>query len=165
MVRPLLAVRFPGLAYSAALIGYGSDVLGYDTERSTDHEWGPRLLLFLRDAEFDHLAPEIDAALREGLPPTFRGYSTAFTETEEAGVRHMGEAVPRRIAHHIQLYSLRSFVAQTLGRDPDAPLHAADWLALPQQQLLELTAGAVYYEGLGTLTPLRERLTYYPREV
>ena len=25
--------------HSAALLGYGSDVLGFDTERSTDHGW------------------------------------------------------------------------------------------------------------------------------
>ena len=30
-VRPILASHAPDLAYSAALIGYGSDVLGYDT--------------------------------------------------------------------------------------------------------------------------------------
>lgn len=46
-VRPILATTFPALTYSAALIGYGSDVLGYDTVRSTDHEWAPRLLLFV----------------------------------------------------------------------------------------------------------------------
>lgn len=34
-VRPILDARFPNLAYAAALIGYGSDVLGYDTPRST----------------------------------------------------------------------------------------------------------------------------------
>ena len=34
-------------AYSAALIGWGSDVLGYDDEYSRDHNWGPRLLLFV----------------------------------------------------------------------------------------------------------------------
>lgn len=38
IVRPIIADAFPRLFYAAALIGYGSDVLGYDTERSTDHE-------------------------------------------------------------------------------------------------------------------------------
>ncbi|MBD0354275.1 MAG: hypothetical protein ICV58_03755, partial [Rubrobacteraceae bacterium] len=46
-VEPALVSEFAGLDHSAALIGYGSEVLGYDTPRSTDHEWGPRLLLFL----------------------------------------------------------------------------------------------------------------------
>lgn len=30
-VAPILLAAFPGLRYSAALIGYGSDVLGYDS--------------------------------------------------------------------------------------------------------------------------------------
>jgi hypothetical protein len=49
VVRPLLEAEFPGLPYAAALIGAGSEVLGFDTERSTDHDWGPRLLVFGED--------------------------------------------------------------------------------------------------------------------
>jgi hypothetical protein len=39
-VRPLLG----GRPHAAALLGWGSEVLGLDTPRSTDHGWGPRLL-------------------------------------------------------------------------------------------------------------------------
>jgi hypothetical protein len=51
VVRPLLEAEFAGLGYAAALIGAGSEVLGFDSERSTDHDWGPRLLVFLEDEE------------------------------------------------------------------------------------------------------------------
>ena len=50
-VRPLLDQAYPGLPHAAARIGPGSDVLGYDSARSTDHDWGPRLTLFLTPAD------------------------------------------------------------------------------------------------------------------
>jgi len=46
-VQPILEGRFPGLPYSAGLMGTGSEVLGYDTPLSMDHAWGPRVILFL----------------------------------------------------------------------------------------------------------------------
>ena len=50
-VRPLLDAEFPGLPYAAAHLGQGSDVLGYDTAMSRDHDWGPTVTLFLPEAE------------------------------------------------------------------------------------------------------------------
>ena len=50
-IRPILDAELPGLAHSAALLGYGSDVLGFDSARSSDHNWGPRGYVFLAEAE------------------------------------------------------------------------------------------------------------------
>lgn len=52
---PILLQEFKGKNYvhdfkqlhSACLIGNGSEVLGYDTTMSEDHDFGPRLLIFL----------------------------------------------------------------------------------------------------------------------
>jgi hypothetical protein len=55
VVRPLLDQYLPNVAHSAALIGYGSDVLGVDTPMSTDHNWGPRLQIFLSDEDYGTL--------------------------------------------------------------------------------------------------------------
>jgi hypothetical protein len=33
--------------HAAGLVGWGSDVLGFDTSRSTDDGWGPRLRVFV----------------------------------------------------------------------------------------------------------------------
>jgi len=49
VVRPLLDASFPGLPYAAALLGPGSETLGFDTEMSMDHDWGARMFIFLRD--------------------------------------------------------------------------------------------------------------------
>jgi hypothetical protein len=86
-VRPILDSAFPGLVYSAALIGPGSEVLGFDTARSTDHHWGPRLQLFLSEADQHHNADQIVENLRHQLPHHFRGYSTHFIDAPgEPGV-------------------------------------------------------------------------------
>lgn len=37
-VRPILMIHFPQLTYSAALLGRGSETLGFDTPQSTDHD-------------------------------------------------------------------------------------------------------------------------------
>ena len=78
IVQSILQAQFPGLAYSAALIGDGSEVLGFDTEMSSDHDWGPRLLLFLKEEDLS-LQDQIAETLRYSLPHTFRGYSTHFS--------------------------------------------------------------------------------------
>ena len=47
IVRPILDEKYPDIEYSAGKMGAGSDVLGYDTEMSTDHDWGPKFAIIL----------------------------------------------------------------------------------------------------------------------
>jgi hypothetical protein len=164
-VRPILARYAPDLAYSAALIGYGSDVLGYDTPQSTDHEWGPRLLLFLDESICATRADEINKRLSAELLPVFRGYSTSFTERDAEGVRLMEPATPGGVRHHIDIHTIYEFFSHELGIDPAEPLTAVDWLLMPQQRLLGVTSGTVFHDGLYALVPLRETFAFYPRDV
>jgi hypothetical protein len=164
VVAPILASEFPELRYSAGLIGYGSDVLGFDSERSTDHEWGPRLVVFLEE---DHgsLSGSISEVLAQRLPPEFRGYATNFTDPDEDRVRWMAPAQAGRVNHHIYCHTLREFLGRYLGIEPGQTVTNIDWLLMYQNALLEVTGGAVYHDGLGKLTPLRQRLAWYPRDV
>src|SRR5512143_3633035 len=73
-VRPILSKNFPGLATSAALLGPGSEVLGFDTPQSPDHDWGPRLMLFLSQTDPPRYHDAVDEALRRELPREVRGF-------------------------------------------------------------------------------------------
>jgi hypothetical protein len=59
--RDDVAPRLAGVRHAAALLGEGSEVLGFDDEVSTDHDFGPRVQVFLDDpAAFT--APGVETA-------------------------------------------------------------------------------------------------------
>ncbi|MFC6088826.1 DUF4037 domain-containing protein [Saccharothrix lopnurensis] len=166
-VEPLVHEHFGPVPHSAARIGSGSEVLGFDTTRSADHEWGPRLQLFL-DPE-DTRADDVRAALAEHLPKIFLGWPTHFATTGDGttGDEAAGVMAPTSgpVDHRVEITDLGSWFDRQLGFDPRAGVTAADWLAAPTQRLLETTAGAVFHDGLGQLTPARAELRWYPDDV
>lgn len=144
VIRPLIG----DIPYAAGLLGWGSDVLGYDTERSTDHGWGPRLTVFV-DAE--HVEP-VRKAIEHGLPDTFHGYDVRFGwDTQEP-------------IHHVNVSTLADWLVGHLGIDATRPLTKRQWLTLPQQQILGVVKGRVFADD-GRLRPVRERLQWYPDDV
>jgi hypothetical protein len=165
VVRPLLESHFPKLDYSAALLGDGSETLGYDTPMSSDHHWGPRVMIFVREADMA-LAPHIHQMLAENLSYTFLGYSTHFSEPDinDNGVQHLTLIESGPVNHRVTVQTPRSLLADHLGLDHAENLSPVDWLSLPQQKLLTLTAGAVYHDGIG-IEELRQRFRWYPQEV
>src|SRR4051812_36542508 len=80
-VAPVLARHFPGVRYAAGRLDTGSEVLGFDTERSMDHWWGPRLQLFL---EPDEAADAIKRVMGEELPFEVRGFPTHLQVVDAA---------------------------------------------------------------------------------
>lgn len=164
-VKPILDHAFPRLPYSAALIGWGSEVLGFDTRVSRDHHWGPRMLLFLREKDSPRLRDKISEVLSAELPYEFMGYSTNYSKPEPNGVRHPITITSGPVDHMINIYTVRSLFKSRLGLDLKRQITIVDWLTFPQQRLLELTSGEVYYDGLGQLSKARERIRYYPKDV
>lgn len=164
-VKPILDRAFPRVRHSAALIGWGSEVLGFDTHISRDHHWGPRVLLFLNEKDFPKLKDTISEVLSAELPYEFMGYSTNYSKPEPNGVRHPVKIDSGPVDHMINIYTVRSFFQARLGFDLNRKIKIADWLTFPQQRLLELTNGEVYYDGLGQLAKARARLEYYPRDI
>ena len=161
VVRPLLDAGFPGLQYSAALVGPGSEVLGYDSPRSADHDWGPRLLVFLAGDAATELAPSVLRVLAARLPAEFRGYRTAFPASG-------APSEPAR--HRVTVTGLSDWLRGQLGFDPAGRIEWPDWLSAPTQVLAEITGGAVFHDGLAGpgragLADARTALAWYPHDV
>ncbi|MFD2415371.1 DUF4037 domain-containing protein [Amycolatopsis pigmentata] len=163
-VHPLLSQHFPGLAHTATLIGPGSEVLGFDTARSTDHDWGPRLQLFLHPDDLAEHGARISDILAEQLPTTIAGYSTNLVPIGDQGTRHMRPALGR-IQHGIVVAELGAWLTGYLGFDLRDEITTLDWLTTPTQVLAGATAGAVFHDGLAQLHPVRRQLAWYPDDV
>ena len=142
-VAPLLARHHPTLVYSAARLGPGSEVLGFATERSTDHDWGARLQVFLTAHDLHSHGPAVRGLLSDGLPGAVLGHPTGPVEVTDVG----------------------SWFTRTLGFDPRSPVTTFDWLAVPCQLLATATAGAVFHDGLGELGAARAALAWYPADL
>jgi hypothetical protein len=169
-VQPILQRRFPGLRYAAARIGPGSDVLGFDDERSTDHFWGPLLTLFVSEADQQRWGDQIDAVLADELPFEIRGFPVNFRPFEGADARlgrhgHLELKTEHPLNHGVMLNELGDYFVRLLGQDPLLPMQPVDWLTLSEQHLRMLTAGRVFHDEPGELTRARATLAYYPRDV
>jgi hypothetical protein len=163
-VRPLLDHSFPGMPHSAALIGYGSDVIGFDTALSTDHMWGPRLVLFLAEDEFEKQRTQVDAVLRTGLPFSFYGYHTNFGSPDDIGVRLMKPVDSGPVDHLIEIVTIPAYIQAYLGFDLRKEIALLDWLTFSEHHLLAITSGKVFHDDLG-LEAQRSRFNYYPHEL
>lgn len=166
-VEPVIRRHLPALRYGAALIGSGSEVLGFDDEMSRDHHWGPRALLFLQADDLRRHADTIDQALSNELPHTFLGFPTNFSEPDPSdnGVQLLQETTSGPVRHRVELRDLREYLQRYLGIADWRNLGEHDRLTLPEQKLRSLVAGEVFRDDLGELGEMRRVLAYHPRNV
>jgi hypothetical protein len=125
----LLANAFPELCYAAALLGPGSEVLGFDTEMSVDHDWGPRLFIFLREEEAEQ-GDAIGNLLSQHLPEIFADFPVSLPTPIEPRTRIMTKPLAGPVKHRVIPITVRNFVRVQLGYDLTQPLEATDWLPL-----------------------------------
>lgn len=132
------------------LAGPGSECFGFDDELSRDHDWGPRICIWIPEK----LHEEIGNRLRElycGLERRVAG----FGPPKEVDVSPGRDGV----------LSIESFLGTWLGT-PRAPETNRDWLLVPEQGLALCTNGEVFLDRTGAFTAVRNDLArYYPRDI
>jgi hypothetical protein len=151
VIRPILETNYAHIKHTAALIGDGSDVLGFDSLLSTDHDWGPRVMLFLSETDYSDFSETMDQVIRKNLPKSFLGYTIEPKNTTKS-------------VHGFQILTIRDYILEYLGFDIQNELEPADWLTFTEQKLCAITKGAIFWDGVG-LDRVRHRFEYYPRDV
>lgn len=152
IVKAILNEHFDFLQYSAALIGAGSEVLAYDTVMSSDHDWGPRIQLFLKESDYSNNAKVLEEILQRHLPDQFRGFPVQWMISGPTNNRC------------VELLTIHDFFQQYLNFDVRGEFEPADWLTFPEHKLRSVIGGAVYRDDIG-LQACRERFEYYPHEI
>ncbi|MFW9974657.1 MAG: DUF4037 domain-containing protein [Candidatus Thorarchaeota archaeon] len=163
-VKPVIDEHFPGLVYSAARIGSGSDVLGYDTPQSMDHDWGPKLQIFLDNADYSTLKDDLHDVLSRNLPYEIRGFPTNFGYHDD-GTTRMERIEDGPVKHGVMINTVNGFFIEYLGFNPTEGLRIIDWLVLPQQILLSIANGRIFHDDLEKLKPIVNILEYYPNDL
>ncbi|HWV22084.1 MAG TPA: DUF4037 domain-containing protein [Devosia sp.] len=163
IVAPWLAEAEPGLPHSAALIGYGSELLGFDDETSRDHNWGPRVHIYLGKADFVAHAHRLLADFSTVVPETFLGEPIGWRSRPHPAAS--GPDAVGAMEHGLEFHTIEGRLQAHTGLRSLDNLTTLDWLGLPEQSLLAFTAGAVFRDDGGRLEALRSRLAYFPRDI
>lgn len=163
-VKPILDSDFPKLNYSTARIDYGSEVLGFDTSLSMDHDWGLRLQLFLSESDYRKHAAKIRLTLSKKLPHTFKGFPTNWGKTQKDGSSKLEKKTSGLINHRIEICTIKSFFKSYINFNPYQKIGVADWLTFPQQKLRTISSGRVFYDDIG-LEKIRKEFSYYPNDI
>lgn len=148
IVKPILKSDFPYLKYSAGLLGDGSEVIDFDTVRSTDHDWGPRVLLFLSQNDLKK-KKQISELLSRKSPSDFKGFSIHFSWATKKNV---------------DIFSIESFFKSYLHFDINKNISVYDWLVFSEHRLLAITKWTVFHDDLW-LVKIIEKFSYYPKDV
>lgn len=151
--KEMLEKQFPHLLpyLAVGLVGSGSECMGFDDEISRDHDFEAGFCIFLPNEDLVSSRDEFQLLRAySALPKEFMGVPR-LKINPVGGNRHG----VLRIADFME--------ARTGSKTADLSL--GDWFSLDEQFLLEVTGGKIFFDNLGVMTALREKLSYLPEDV
>ena len=163
VVRPWLSSVAPDLQHSAALIGYGSELLGFDDETSRDHNWGPRVHIFLGREAFDEHARRLVSEFSVAAPTQFLGEPIGWRSRPHPAAD--GSEAAGAIEHGLEIHTIEGTLERQLAVRSVDNLGPLQWLGFAEQRLLAVTGGAVFHDDDGRLAAARATLAYLPNDV
>lgn len=133
-------VLFDQMAFG--LVGTGSECFGYDDELSKDHDWGPRVCIWVDEQVYIQEAERLQMA-----------YKSLVTNAVDNQAPRDG------------VLSIQRFFAYFLGNS-GLPKSWKGWLVLSDEHLAHCTNGKVFSDPSGQFSRYREvLLSYYPDDV
>lgn len=151
--RPVIERVVAGTGYLAARLGSGSDVLGFDDDRSIDHDFGCRLTVLVDD-ENEGVLDVLDAALDTELSDEVGGWPTRFATSWDGRVRHK-----------VDVHTVHDFAASRLGFDLRSSLRPAEWMCVTGQSVLEVTGGPVFHDTTYSYRQVAATIDWYPDDL
>ncbi len=152
VVKPILEREFPVETAQTAfgLFGQGSEALGTDDGYSRDHHWGVRIDAMMPQDVFESKSAAMQHVLEDNLPATYHGFEIGKGLIAGSG---------------ISPDTLSGFLVRSIGLDR-APKTHEEWLRIPEEDIIHVTNGQVWYDPRGDFTAIRSLLQgYYPDPV
>jgi len=165
LIKPILAEHFPNLKYAACRIGPCSDVLGYDTYISMDHNWGPQAQIFLLEEDHPKYSEEIKQVLKKHLLKSYEGFPTNWAERGPDNTSHPEFSPDETFNPMIDVITVQQFIKDNLNIGYSQPITLRDWLAFSEQELLQVIAGKIFHNDLPELEEMRAYFKYYPEPI
>ena len=145
--RAAIAEEFPDYAARIAvgLAGPGSECFGYDDAISQDHDFVPRLCLWLTEEDAKEIGGKLQAR--------YEAWTASFAAVTEQARDRSG------------VISIPDYYRRFTGC-PGVPADAIGWLRIPEHLLATATNGEVFRDDLGAFSAVREALLAgYPADV
>ncbi|MFH2045820.1 MAG: DUF4037 domain-containing protein [Pseudomonadota bacterium] len=137
------------LKMAFGLVGEGSECYGFDDEISQDHDFGPRVMIWLTPADFGEFGEKLQEAVSK-IPKQFLGYEGV--NTSQYGEGREG------------VFTIPGFYTRFIGMD-HPPETIREWRLLPEVNLSIVTNGEVFCDPLKEFTKFRNALLAgYPED-
>lgn len=136
---------------AVGLFGSGSECFGYDDDISRDHDFEPGFCIYIPNENvIDRRTAFLLERAYAKLPKEFMGIKRNLI-APVGGHRH-------------GVFRTDEFFKEKIGSD-DGFLSIEQWITTPEHYLAEITNGEVFIDNLGELTEIRNRLSFYPKDI